>query len=278
LSIGFAQTDSASSVQSDLILPTEGLNGASVVWHSQSPSIISDAGIVTRPNPGSSNATVSITALLTKNAFSASKTFILTVIALPTSSVPDEAQVLEAKEALSIGFAQTDSASSVQSDLILPTEGLNGTSIVWHSQSPSIISDAGIVSRPEAGQPDAYVTMEATITKNSVSDFCSFQLIVLARPASQIEIDWQIDLGNSEMEILSDYGSVAVGMPISITINQLYTSYQWFLDGTALIGETEQTISLDTTGFATRIYELVVVVVDASGRPLSSGLRFSVTR
>ena len=79
LAITFAAGDTASSVTGNLTLPTSGLNNVRVSWSSGDTTVIANNGMVTRPT--GSNATVTLTATLTKGVVTETKTFDLTVLA-----------------------------------------------------------------------------------------------------------------------------------------------------------------------------------------------------
>ncbi|MCJ8007516.1 lipocalin-like domain-containing protein [Lederbergia wuyishanensis] len=69
------------AVISNLELPTEGARGTEISWHSSNPEIISEQGIVNRPAVGEENATVTLTATVTKGGATATKTFTVIVLA-----------------------------------------------------------------------------------------------------------------------------------------------------------------------------------------------------
>lgn len=54
-----------------------------------------------------------------------------------------------------------DDVSAVTSDLALPQSGAFGTSIVWLSDKPLVISNTGAVTRSES---DVHVTLTAIVT------------------------------------------------------------------------------------------------------------------
>ena len=82
LTIGYAQGNSADSVTQDISLPTAGPDGVAITWASTNAILISTAGVVTQPH-GTTNASVTLTANLMKNAASDTKDFMLTVITRP---------------------------------------------------------------------------------------------------------------------------------------------------------------------------------------------------
>lgn len=79
LTIGYGPGDSASHVTGNVFLPTSGTNGSTITWGSSNSAIISTSGGVTVPI--NNNASVTMTATLTRGSASGTATFPLTVIA-----------------------------------------------------------------------------------------------------------------------------------------------------------------------------------------------------
>ena len=76
LVITYAQGDSETSVTQDMTLPATGASGTTISWTSSDTNVIANNGTVTRP---AADATVTLTATITKNDESDTKTFTLTV-------------------------------------------------------------------------------------------------------------------------------------------------------------------------------------------------------
>jgi hypothetical protein len=86
-----------------------------------------------------------------------------TVVAAATN--PTDAEKL----ALSVErFVAPAANNAVTANLTLPTTATYGT-IAWTSDTPSVISNAGVVTRPAPGQPDATVKLSYVITVGAVS-------------------------------------------------------------------------------------------------------------
>ncbi|HEU4322636.1 MAG TPA: family 43 glycosylhydrolase [Roseiflexaceae bacterium] len=68
-----------SGVIANLTLPTEGARQSRIVWSSSNPAAVSEQGVVTRPAAGAGDASVTLTATITKGTASATKTFAVTV-------------------------------------------------------------------------------------------------------------------------------------------------------------------------------------------------------
>lgn len=176
LAIGFTAGNKADFVTSPLTLPATGTNGSQITWVSSAPAIISNDGkTVNRPAVGQADASVTLIATLTSNGVTDIKTFTLVV----KQQLSDANKVAADKAALAIGYAVNDSATSVTTKLALPATGLNGSTILWVSGTPGVISNDGqTIVRPAAGAGDMGVTLTATITSNGIVDVKSFILVV----------------------------------------------------------------------------------------------------
>ncbi|MEV8564059.1 family 43 glycosylhydrolase [Streptomyces sp. NPDC051322] len=80
------------------------------------------------------------------------------------------------RAALSLG-----DTSAVTGNIDLPGSGGNGSSVSWQSSDPGVVSAAGKVTRPALGQPDARVTLTATLSRGAVSQTKSFTVTVPAQ-------------------------------------------------------------------------------------------------
>ena len=99
-------------------LPSNGANGSAISWVSDTPSIVSDNGqTINRPLSTSENATVVLTATLTKGAVSDSKAFTLTVI----KNAGAQATPTFDPTAGAIAFGNTVTISSAGADAIYYT-------------------------------------------------------------------------------------------------------------------------------------------------------------
>ncbi|MFB2555418.1 family 43 glycosylhydrolase [Herbiconiux liangxiaofengii] len=143
-----------SAVQSNLTLPTTGTNGAAVAWSSDTPAVISAAGAVTRPASGQPDATVTLTATVTRGSASTTRDFVVTVVAQPS----DQYDVDTAAAALSIA-----TLDDVRGNITLPAAPA-GIAISWTSSAPAVVATDGVVVRPSADQD---VVLTATLTKGA---------------------------------------------------------------------------------------------------------------
>lgn len=83
LEIKYSGTDSAGHVTSKVTLPEVGVNGSTIVWYSSSTAVIANIGTVIRPQAGTNDKTVILTAALVNNAFVDTKAFTVIVKQLP---------------------------------------------------------------------------------------------------------------------------------------------------------------------------------------------------
>ncbi|MCR6648420.1 MAG: Ig-like domain repeat protein [Cellulomonas sp.] len=142
-----------SAVRSSLTLPTLGSAGSAITWASSNPAVVSTTGVVTRPAAGAGDATVTLTATLTRGSGQETKQFTVTVLERPT------APGLIAEDLAAIEVVNVD---DVRGNLTLPTAGANGTTFTWASSDPTVVDGTGRVHRPAHGQPTATVTLTAT--------------------------------------------------------------------------------------------------------------------
>jgi GH43 family beta-xylosidase/uncharacterized protein YjdB/sucrose-6-phosphate hydrolase SacC (GH32 family) len=165
-----------SAVKTNLVLPASGDNGSTITWASGDSSVVAETGSVNRPAAGSANAIVTLTATITRGAVSDTKVFNITVIRQST----DIEKVKEDTEALVV-----HNIGDVRGNLSLAEKGLNGSSIVWKSEAPDVVSTTGVVTRPSQDKSDVTVRLTATLTLNSVSVTKAFNAIVRKMPAKE---------------------------------------------------------------------------------------------
>lgn len=184
LVVTYGSGDSVGNVTQDVTLPTSGANGTTISWASNNTGVIANDGTVIRPAFNSGDATVTLTATITKGSESVTKVFTLTVKETPQT---DAEAVAADKAILVITYGAGDSAGNVTQNVILPTSGSSGTTISWSSDDTGVIANNGTVIRPTFSSGDATVTLTATITKNAASETKTFSLIVIKQPISDSE-------------------------------------------------------------------------------------------
>ena len=215
LAIGFASGDSLSAVTHDLTLPLVGTSDTTITWSSSNPAVVSAAGVVHRL--ATSDASVILTATITKDGVSDTETFSIIVKAQMT-----EAQaVAEAKSTVEVGVAPSDTGSSVTQDLTLPTTGSNGSTVTWSSSDPSLVSPAGVVHQPLVGE--ASVTLTATITVGGTTDTKTFTVVVKGQmteadavAAAKAALAVEFAHGDSASAVTQDLGLPSSGMYDSV--------------------------------------------------------------
>jgi len=159
------------SVKSNLTLPTDGGNSVSITWNSSNTGVISNLGIVTRPTTGASSAVVHLTATISKNGVVDSKEFIATILPYLT----DRMSVVSDSASLNL----VGNLSSLVSNLTLPANGNEGSTISWSSSAPTVLASTGIiVNRPAKGAGKTKVTLTATITKGTASTTKTYDVYI----------------------------------------------------------------------------------------------------
>ena len=147
-----------SAVIDNLTLPTKGAAGSDISWASNNENVIATDGTVTRPEAGSGDATVTLTATITAGDESDTKTFEVTVKQQLTAQEIVEGDL---EDLMLSGLA------AVNDNLTLPTAGERGATITWTSSHPEIIATDGTVTRPVGDPVD--VTLTATVAYGDVS-------------------------------------------------------------------------------------------------------------
>lgn len=181
LVIGYATGDNNNSVTQNLTLPLTGTNGTIMNWATSNSSVIQNNGVVTRPSYPNPDVTVTLNALIQKNAALSIKTFTVVVKSLP---ITDAQAVAQDIEALQVQYANGDSANSVTQNVGLAQAGSNNTVITWESSNPQRVSSAGTVTRSTYSEGDQTVRLTAQVQRGSVINTKTFDLIIKAKSAS----------------------------------------------------------------------------------------------
>ncbi len=183
----FSQINLPSQVDNNLNLPLT-LDGANLSWTSNTPSSLSNDGVV---NQSDENVSVELTVTASKDGQSESKTF--TVVVLGLSVEPINFEEI---------FSQINVPSETSQNLSLPTE-IDEVILVWSSNKPQTITNNGVVN-----QSDENVLVELTVTasKGGQSDSKTFTVVVLAlsvEPINFEEIFSQINVPSETSQNLS---------------------------------------------------------------------------
>ena len=126
-------------------------------------------------------------------------------------------------------------SEQVTSNLTLPEWGENGSSISWTSSQEDAISTDGTVTRPAAGQPDAQVTLEATVSMGDLQYKKKFDLKVLAESSMQDLSQFNLD----DVEIKDSYYLAAQQSDIEFLKK---------FDNDRLLSRFRETAGVDTKG------------------------------
>jgi uncharacterized repeat protein (TIGR02543 family) len=169
-------------VEGNLKLPTIGACGSTIAWVSSDTSLIANDGSVTRAAFGSADGTVTLTATITKDGQTSTKTIQVKVkAARPTASQAVDTDVA----ALAVSSLGTDTdLSQIKTSLLLPSSGTNGSTISWTSSDPTVIASDGTVTRPASGSGSKAVILTATVTSGTTTQTKTFNVTVLEVPAT----------------------------------------------------------------------------------------------
>ncbi|SEO88102.1 immunoglobulin-like domain-containing protein [Paenibacillus sp. OV219] len=158
-------------VTHDITLPTT-VGDASVTWLSDAPEVIAADGKITRP---AQNQYVMVEGLFNIGQFYKYASFGFYV---RSEDANDNAPVQAAQASIVWNLIKRNNVdqNTVTSDLYLPTQGANDTTITWTSSNPQVIGTDGTVHRMGA---DETVVLTATTTKNAATPLTKeFELIV----------------------------------------------------------------------------------------------------
>ncbi|SDJ26482.1 immunoglobulin-like domain-containing protein [Salimicrobium halophilum] len=136
LDIGYKAGDSEDSVTQDLILPNEGFDGTTISWSSSNEDVVTADGIVTRPETGTGDEVVTLTATITNGAEVQTEEVTLTI--------PEEAPAVDISEARALDGGMQ---AKVQGEIT----AINGSNYYIEDDT------AGIVVYDENGNIDAEV-------------------------------------------------------------------------------------------------------------------------
>jgi len=219
VTIGYAPGDHAGSVTKNVTLPVTGNQGTLITWSSNHGAIIT-SGTVTRPEAGTGDETVTLTATLEKDGN-------LTVKEKPSDAEEAE-KAAEDWDNMSIIYAEGDSAASVTQNITLKVKGTpNGSDVTWHSSDHAAVSVGssvsddsvtGTVTRPAFTAGDKEVVMTATISRGDPAfeyETKTFT-ITIKRQAGTVEAE--VDEDKENLEIIYAVGDSAARVTQNITL------------------------------------------------------------
>jgi hypothetical protein len=172
-------------LKNNIVLPLVGPNGSTITWASSVEATIGTDGTVVRPSNGQQNATVKLTASITKGTVTDTKEITCTV--LPWT---DEEEVDIALAAINWDAIRgTNSVKTeITTDLVLSTTGERGTQVAWASSAPTVINTSGVVTRPSYTDGDRTVSLTCSVNKGTVTKTIYFMALkVIKLPITNLE-------------------------------------------------------------------------------------------
>ncbi|MEK4850868.1 S-layer homology domain-containing protein [Paenibacillus sp. FSL H7-0756] len=208
------------SVSTGLNLPLKGAGGSTITWTSSNGTAVAADGTVTRPPFNKGDQPVTLTAVLKNGTFELTKTFELIV---KKQAGTNEQSVAEDAELLTWNTIREENVKqeSVTSDVYLPKNGTNGSTITWTSSDEGVIDIDGTVTAPSYSKGDQAVTLTAVIRKGDKVETKSFVLTVIKHPMTDEEsvnetlakLDWDMIREDNEKQeqVLTDLDLIAEG-------------------------------------------------------------------
>jgi len=131
-------------ITGDIQLPNE-VNGISVTWDSQNPSVLSNDGVVNRPEFGSNDERVEIVGVFEKDGERLSATYFVEVLSVTEEEIRDELETL----VMGLDFLQEDVLTR-QPTLPAPIDGVRFT---FRSLTPDVLTNSvGFLKNPVGGE------------------------------------------------------------------------------------------------------------------------------
>lgn len=199
LQISLTGADTLTEVTNTFNLIETGIKGSSISWSSNNPAIrvLNGVATVARPSIADGDATVILTATISKNSKTVNKEFTLIVKAVNQDAINVTTDINNLTES-DISFSSSDSALSVSSNFTLPVAGASGTTISWVSNNPAvnISGSSALVSQPSYTEGDVTVVLTATVSSNGEFSEKEFSITVSALPATDQE---SVDADRAEL-------------------------------------------------------------------------------
>jgi len=280
LDIGFAAGDSPSAITENLKLPTA-IQETTIVWVSDNPDVLTNEGVINRPEFDEGSITVNLVAMITAGTETREKVFTVTILPLE----PTNAQAIGADtDALEITLGGTDVASFVTQDIVLTSTGLWGTTITWASDKPGSISTTGDVT---CSTSDETVIMTATISRgDGISETKDFTFTVKATGTAPLPATVNITVTlpaapAATALVFQDAGTTVTGFtvirgtPVTITTTFADASYAWYVDGSAIAVSTTSSCTLNGNSYTAGNHTLLLDVL-SGGKYYSGRIDFTV--
>ncbi|CAM4493200.1 putative repeat protein (TIGR02543 family) [Paenibacillus endophyticus] len=160
LEVGYAVGNNAANVTQNVTLPITGLDDVTVSWSSDNPGIIRTDGTVVRPLAGAADATVTLTATLTKGEVTDTKTFTVIVMSIETEAIAVETINISGNDTIS-----TKGGTLQLTAEVLPADATN-KAITWSARNgtgSATINESGLLTAVS----DGTVTVTATAVDGS---------------------------------------------------------------------------------------------------------------
>jgi hypothetical protein len=227
-------------VSANLTLVTT-IGEATVSWATSDASIITTAGVVTRPSFAVGDQTVTLTATITIASQTTTQIFYAFVQALDETV----AERLDRALAFVTTFPAVEGITGAEDWLEFPTsvifEEVTYT-VSWVSDKPDFLAIDGTVTRPISGAANETVVMTATITEGSVTRSMEKEFVVFAYESSKL-LDSIADLYAEasgtyvKFEGVTVIGKMTAGFFISDGTTMLYIYDSSTLYNTVVVGQ-----------------------------------------
>lgn len=163
MSTAFVKSDDSYIANNNITLPT--IDGYSIIWRSADESIITNDGVVTKPDTGYAHTT--LRAVVTDGSDNAVLNKVYNISVAP--KLADDEAVKADADALNVSGIIMDSSIAE-----MVSTGMNGSTIEWTSSHPEIIAADGTVTRPAE---DTVVDLTAVVSKGSERQTRSFTVL-----------------------------------------------------------------------------------------------------
>ncbi|MBO1515303.1 LamG-like jellyroll fold domain-containing protein [Metabacillus bambusae] len=97
---------------------------------------------------------------------------------------------------------------NVISNLTLPTEGTRHTEISWETSDSKVVTETGVINRPEVNSESVTASLTATITKGDITKTKSFEITVLPYKEAGLVAQYSFEDGLNELTGNFETGTV----------------------------------------------------------------------
>jgi len=214
------QLDLPGSASSNLTLVTSGLHDVVISWSSDNTDVIANDGTVTMPLFTDGDQTVTLTASLTLDGETLTKTFEIDVDAATEMSDQEKADLA------AVAFNGLYSGAQV-ADFTLPATGLHGTTVTWASDNTDVVTNDGMVTRPSFEDGNVVVHLTGTVTSGTAT--ATVVLTVTITAEGEV---------NTYASIAAIYASAVLDEEIEFTgiVTSTFNGGYFLTDGTDVLG------------------------------------------